>query len=139
MVAVPLESWFSGKSLRMKSPSMLGKVHGIAELSLEQIYLAPDRGHIQYVVKELSRSMSTPMSSDTRALKILGRYLVGRTWHVVKFERQMHRIVDAQVDTDHARCLKTKIYDRHQQPGRYPQEPSQRPGGGGLTGQACCM
>ena len=40
-------------------------------------YLAQDRCDIQYVVKELSCGMSSPKVSDMRALKRLGRYLVG--------------------------------------------------------------
>ena len=42
------------------------------------IYLSQDRSDIQYAVKELSRSMSAPRSSDWERLKRLGRYLLDK-------------------------------------------------------------
>ena len=41
-------------------------------------YLSQDRSDIQYAVKELSRSMSSPTVSDWNALKRLGRYLLNK-------------------------------------------------------------
>ena len=46
-------------------------------------YISQDRCDIQYAVKELSRGMISPKASDMRALKRLGRYLVGRTRYVI--------------------------------------------------------
>ena len=51
-------------------------------------YLAQDRSDIQFAVKELCSKMSNPCNKDSIALKRLGRYLVGRTRMVHKFEYQ---------------------------------------------------
>ncbi len=45
-------------------------------------FLSQDRSDIQYAVKELSRSMSTPTQSSMAKLKRLGRYLHKRFRHV---------------------------------------------------------
>ena len=53
--------------------------------------------------------MSSPKASDMRALKRLGRYLVGRTRYVIRYERQRRvKGISTQVDTDHAGCLRTR-------------------------------
>ena len=50
-------------------------------------YISQDRCDIQYAVKELSRSMSSSKASDMRAVRRLGRYLVGRTRYGIRYER----------------------------------------------------
>ena len=72
-------------------------------------YISQDRCDIQYAVKELSRGMSSPKASDMRALKSFGRYLVGRTRYVIRYNRQRRvQGISTQVDTDHAGCLRTR-------------------------------
>ena len=72
-------------------------------------YIAQDGCDVQYAVKELSRGMSVHTSVHMRALKRLAKYLVGRTRHIAKFERQRQTgMIDTQVDTDHAGCLRTR-------------------------------
>ena len=47
-----------------------------------------------------------------RALKMLGRYLIGRIRYVVTFQRQCpNNKMHTQVNTDRAGCLKTKEVD----------------------------
>ena len=72
-------------------------------------YIAQYRCDIQYAVKELSRSMSSPTGTSMKALKRLGRYLVGRTRYVIQYKRQGRvKGINTQVDTDHAGCLRTR-------------------------------
>ena len=72
-------------------------------------YMVQDRSDVQYAVKELCRSMSSPTQSDWLALKRLARYLIGRTRVVVKFQYQGRvDIVDAWTDTDYAGCRVTR-------------------------------
>jgi len=72
-------------------------------------YLAQDRCDIQYAIKELSRGMQNPSKAHVKALKRLGRYLIGRTRYVILFRRQGEGVaLHTQVDTDHAGCLKTR-------------------------------
>ena len=72
-------------------------------------YLAQDRCDIQYAGKELSREMQSPTKGHVRALKRLGRYLIGKTKYVVVFRRQGKKVaLHTHVDTDHAGCLKTR-------------------------------
>ena len=51
-------------------------------------YLSQDRSDIQYAVKELSRTMSSPTIGCWERLKRLGRYLVGRTRAAQSFPYQ---------------------------------------------------
>jgi hypothetical protein len=72
-------------------------------------YLAQDRCDIQYAIKELSRGMQNSSKAHARALKRLGRYLIGKTRYVILFRRQAGgAALHTQVDTDHAGCLKTR-------------------------------
>ena len=72
-------------------------------------YLAQDRCDIQYAVKELSRGMQSPTKGHVRALKRLGRYLIGKSRYVVVFRRQGKKVaLHTHVDTDHAGCLKSR-------------------------------
>ena len=72
-------------------------------------YFAQDRCDIQYAVKELPRGMASPNSADLNALKRLTRYLMGRTRYIIRYERQRRTgIVEVQVKTDHAGCLRTR-------------------------------
>ena len=53
--------------------------------------------------------MQNPSKAHARALKRLGRFLIGRTRYVILFRRQGERVaLHTQVDTDHAGCLKTR-------------------------------
>ena len=49
-------------------------------------YLAMDRADLQYAVKELCKAMSNPTIGDKKALKRVGRYLIGRPRMVQCFE-----------------------------------------------------
>ena len=73
-------------------------------------YLAQDRADIQFAVKELSRGMSKPTEGNWKALKRLGRYLLGRTRCVILYTRQSRgdRGIFTQSDTDYAGCIKTR-------------------------------
>ena len=72
-------------------------------------YLAQDRTDIAFAVKELCRNMSSPRQGDWKALKRLGRYLVGKPRIVTKFNYQdkLSRI-NVWVDSDHAGCKRTR-------------------------------
>ena len=68
-------------------------------------YMCQDRSDVQYQVKELCRSMSSPTEADWLMLKRLARYLIGRTRVVVMFAYQdNHGVIDAWTDTDYAGC-----------------------------------
>ena len=73
-------------------------------------YLAQDRADIQFAVKELSRGMSKPTEGNWKALKRLGRYLLGRTRCVILYMRQGrgNKGIFTQSDTDYAGCIKTR-------------------------------
>ena len=72
-------------------------------------YLAQDRADICFAVKELCKTMSKPCRSDWDALKRLGRYLIGKTRLVVRYDYQsMPENIDVIVDTDFAGCPTTR-------------------------------
>ena len=68
-------------------------------------YLAQDRPDIQFAVKELCRSMSSPKREDWNRLKRLGRYLSGRPRAVGVYPWQdSPQIVDVYSDANWAGC-----------------------------------
>jgi len=72
-------------------------------------YLCQDRSDIQFAVKELCRRMSMPTKGDWEALKRLGRYLVGKTRVVLRFEYQDNQgTIEVWTDTDFAGCKRTR-------------------------------
>ena len=72
-------------------------------------YLALDRTDIQFAVKELCRSMSSPRVGDWRKLKRLGRYLLGSPRVVITFEYQVaYDHITVWTDSDFAGCHKTR-------------------------------
>ena len=72
-------------------------------------YLAQDRTDIQFAVKELARRMSKPDEEDWKALKRLGRYLVGNGRYVVGFRYQgWPEDLTVWTDADYAGCLRTR-------------------------------
>ena len=78
-------------------------------LAARAMFLAQDRTDIGFAVKELSRKMSKPRGMDTKDLKSLGRYLIGRGRMVLEFRRQgRNSIVDVWSDTDYAGCPETR-------------------------------
>ena len=65
-------------SLEMESPQRsAGEATRYRALVARLNYLSQDRPHVQYVVKEASRRMSSPRESGWVALKRIGRYLAG--------------------------------------------------------------
>ena len=72
-------------------------------------YLAQDRTDIQYTVKELSRKFAEPCKADHKALKRLGRYLIGRERVRTLYRWQSAvKEVTCYVDTDYAGCVRTR-------------------------------
>ena len=66
-------------------------------------YLAQDRSEFQYVTQEVSQRMSKPRENDWRALKRIGRFLVGALRTVQVFERQEEKgHFDTYADSDWA-------------------------------------
>ena len=73
------------------------------------MFLAQDRTDLGYAVKELSRRMSKPKVRDTKDMKRLGRYLVGKGRVQVIFERQDKcNVIDIWTDAVYAGCLETR-------------------------------
>ena len=59
--------------------------------------------------KELSRRIAKPRRKDMRALKRLGRYIIGQGEGRHNFQEQSRRgQLDAWVDTDYAGCKETR-------------------------------
>ena len=71
-------------------------------------YLSADRIDVQYPCKEVCRSMAGPIAQSLKALKRIGRYLTGRPRLVYSFPRQDLSAIDVYVDTDWARCARTR-------------------------------
>ena len=73
-------------------------------------FVGQDRSDMQYAVKELSQEMAKATQRSLRKLRILGRYLIGRTRYVVEYKYQpvSSMNVSAQVDTDFAGCIKSR-------------------------------
>ena len=71
-------------------------------------YLASDRPDIQFSAKEICRWMSSPTELALRALKRLGRYVVGHRRLVYKYPWQTVNRIDAYSDTDWSGCPKTR-------------------------------
>ena len=70
--------------------------------------LAQDRPDITFAVKGLARSMQAPAVGDWRALKLPGRYLIGRRM-VLRFGKQtMPTHFDCSVDAGWAGCARTR-------------------------------
>ena len=66
-------------------------------------YLAQDRFDIQFAVKELSRTMSSPTTGCWTALKRLGRYLLSISRVALVFNYQeKYKHVDVWTDSDWA-------------------------------------
>jgi hypothetical protein len=72
-------------------------------------YLAQDRPDIQFAMKEICRSMSSPTVNDWPSVKRLARYLLGAPRMVVKygFQKLPSKIV-VWTDSDFAGCSKTR-------------------------------
>ena len=71
-------------------------------------YLASDRPDLQYGAKEICRWMSAPTDLALRALKRLGRYVVGHRRLVFKYPWQTVDRIDTYSDTDWSGCPKTR-------------------------------
>ena len=72
-------------------------------------YLAQDRYDIQFAVKELCRSMSSPTERFWARLKRLAKYLVGKPRAVHLFEYQGNvEEVTVWADIDYAGCSTTR-------------------------------
>merc|ERR1712023_494354 len=72
-------------------------------------YITQDRADIGFAVKELCKAMGKPLQSDWEALKRLGRYLLGKTRLIVRYDYQSKpETVDVTVDTDFAGCPSTR-------------------------------
>ena len=103
-----------GEKNRMTDESDLavfvdGDIRSYRSMTMRASYLAQDRPDITFAAKELARSMQAPTVGDWRALKRLGRYLIGRPRVVLRFERQhMPTRFDCSVDTDWAGCVRTR-------------------------------
>ena len=71
-------------------------------------YMAGDRPDMQYAVKEMARSMSSPKTSDWQGVIRIGKYLKGCPRLVLKYpwQRRVKTIV-AYTDSDWAGCTKT--------------------------------
>ena len=68
-----------------------------------------DRSDIQYAVKELSRTMSSPTVGCWERLKRLGRYLIGRTRVIQRFPYQdVPSRLNVYTDSDFAGCSNTR-------------------------------
>ena len=80
--------------------------------------MSQDRSDVQYCVKELSRKMARPSSSDMQKLKRLARYLVGKERHELVYRYQAldwvatdgKQVLNVKVDTDtdFAGCKETR-------------------------------
>ena len=71
--------------------------------------LSPDRGDVEYAVKELSRYMAKPRITDASALKRLARYLVTHPRMVSKLHKQKRpTFIEGWSDSDWAGCLETR-------------------------------
>ena len=75
-------------------------------------YLAPDRPHIQYAVKEAAKRMGKPRSPDWQRLKRIGRYLLGQARAVQLLEWQeqpsgLSTYVDSDWAGDKRTCKST--------------------------------
>ena len=71
-------------------------------------YLCADRIDMMYAGKEVCRGMSTPSRLGWKALKRIGRYLLGKLRLVYVYRRQEVDAIDVDVDTDWAGCAKTR-------------------------------
>ena len=71
-------------------------------------YLASDRPELQYGAKEICRWMSSPTDLALRALKRLGRYVVGHRRLVFQYPWQTVSRIDSYSDTDWSGCPKTR-------------------------------
>ena len=71
-------------------------------------YLAADRPELQYGAKEICRWMSSPIDLALRALKRLGRYVVGHRRLVFRYPWQTVDRIDAYSDTEWSGCPKTR-------------------------------
>ena len=71
-------------------------------------YLAQDRPDLQFASKEACRGMAAPSSHHLKALRRIGRYLVGAPRAVSKFHwQELQSTVEAFTDSDWAGCPKT--------------------------------
>ena len=99
------ERWMTGSE---KEPLTPTEAAACEALVARANYLRSDRPDLQKSVKELSSSMSTPTQADTRKLRRLTRYLVGRTWLVLQFNFQRaFEDLNEYSDSDWAGCLLT--------------------------------
>ena len=71
-------------------------------------YLSQDRSDIKFGMKETCRSMSLPTEEAYKALKRVGRFLVGKKRLVMKFEAQSDLTLDIYSDSDWAGCPRTR-------------------------------
>ena len=72
-------------------------------------YVAQDRADIQFAVKELARSASSPTAESWAALKRLGRYLVSHPRAITKFDWQESMPgITVEADSDFAGCAATR-------------------------------
>ncbi len=71
-------------------------------------YVSSDRPESQYANKECCRSMSAPTELSMKALKRLGRFVIGQPRVVIKMKFGESEFVDVFVDSDWAGCAKTR-------------------------------
>ncbi len=66
------------------------------------------RSESQYANKECCRGMSAPTEVSMKALKRLGRFVIGQPRVVIKMKFGDSEFVDVFVDSDWAGCTKTR-------------------------------
>lgn len=71
-------------------------------------YLCADRPDMQYAGKEVCRFMAKPSDVSMKALKRLGRFILGRRRLVFRFDFQHAAQLEAYSDTDWGGCLRTR-------------------------------
>lgn len=81
-----------------------------ASLSARVNYLSLDRPDLQFSAKELMRRLSAPTVGSMRALKRMGRYLIGARRLACRFYWQPLRPeITVQIDANHAGCVRTRL------------------------------
>ena len=71
-------------------------------------YIAADRPDLMYAVKCICRQMAKPTVGAWKKLKRVGRYLVGKSRSILKYDWQgRETLVDGYTDSDWAGCVRT--------------------------------
>ncbi|KAJ0441170.1 putative RNA-directed DNA polymerase [Helianthus annuus] len=107
-VATPIEQSFLITSKCKTDQKILKNINGFQRLVGKLIYLSLTRPDISYAVQFLSQYMHSPTQTHLDIALRLLRYLKLSPGKGVNFKKCEHMIITGFVDSDWAKCLKTR-------------------------------